>query len=254
MVPKCPGVMPRGLALPVFTQKARLAPQCTELLWTFRKRFRQCVSVNVLILDSHAQTVGDAIGVAVDVTTNRMHCVHGAFESGPCLLAGNVLHSAGIVPNRRYQGLNLFGRRFDTLAVLPRLSGGTITVLTYGSAERRRSLARWIRGKGNGDTVMIDASLRQFPALGKGVHIVERRLLCPRPAHAGGEHLHILHLIASGIKPYAVSMAGHRHIGQMPVNRCRSHDEGAIDGCTLRLVNGRRIAMVKGLVTIDGYG
>ena len=49
-------------------------------------------------------------------------------------------------------------------------------------------------------------------------------------------------------------MTGHRHVGQMPVHRRRRQNKTPVDGGALRLVDRRRVAVIKGLVTIDRYG
>src|SRR5262249_39310307 len=162
------------------------------------------------------------------------------------LLAGNVVDAAGITCERRHQRSDLLHRPFEnTLLALRRYVGSSLK-----SARRANALTHSAR-QINRDPVPNPDSWRFTDSTPgrKRIEIVKRGFLGTRSADAGGKHLHVLELIATGIKMRTVTMTRHRYIGQMPVQGAGRHDEGAIDGRPLRLMDRRRIAVIKCLVT-----
>lgn len=95
---------------------------------------------------------------------------------------------------------------------------------------------------------IVTLLLFQPAAFGKGTGIIERGLLEPRTAHAGGERVHVVERVTTGIKRCLKTMTGHGDIGQVPVHGGGRHDEGPVDGCPLCLVNGGGVTVIKELV------
>lgn len=85
----------------------------------------------------------------------------------------------------------------------------------------------------------------------KHLLIIERGFLDARAAHARNHLPHVVQIITTGIERHIFTMAGHGHIGQMPVHGGRCHDESAVDGGTLGLVDCGGVAVIKGLVIFD---
>jgi ketosteroid isomerase-like protein len=77
-----------------------------------------------------------------------------------------------------------------------------------------------------------------------------RHSACSRHSVWGG---HSVKLLLGGVELCSVAIARHRDIAQMPVHCRRRHDEGPVDGRPMVLVDGRRIALAKLLVTFGIY-